>query len=101
MPGVMNCYIKFECAGHQFVGRCVAGFLRLSKKIATSLAYFDPTSIGCDKREGKETGLHEWIKGRVPETGKTNARVFSLLKMCLAAVVKHKKFLKDNLHAES
>jgi len=101
MPGVMNRYIKFEGAGDQFVGRCVAGLPRLSKEFATSPAYFDLTSFGRDEREGKEAKLHEWIKGRVPEAAKTNERVFSLLKMCLAAVVNHKKFLKDNLHAES
>ena len=101
MPGVMNRHIKFEGAGNQFVGRCVTGLLRLSKEFATSPAYFYLTSFGRDEREGKEAKLDDWIKGRVPEAAKTNERVFSLLKMCLAAVVNHKKFLKKNLHAES
>ena len=100
MPGVMNRYIKFESAGDQFVGRCVAGLPRLSKDFAISPAYFDLSCFSQDERMSKEAELHEWIKGRVPDGAKTNARVFSLLKMVIAAVIKHKSFLEENMHAK-
>ena len=49
MPGVMNCYIKYESAGDQFTGNCVSGRSRMSAEFAISPAYFDFNS--CDEAE--------------------------------------------------
>ena len=46
MPGVMNCYIKYESAGNQFTGNYVSGRSRMSKEFSIIPEYFYFTS--CD-----------------------------------------------------
>jgi hypothetical protein len=41
MPGVLNCYLKFEAAGDFYVGRCVSGRARFGKRFSESIPYFD------------------------------------------------------------
>ena len=47
MPGVMNCYIKYESAGDQFTGKCVSRSSRMSTEFSISPSYFDFTR--CDE----------------------------------------------------
>jgi hypothetical protein len=101
MPGVMNCYIKFENAGNQFVGKCVSGHARLSKEFAASLAYFDFSSCTRADKDKNVKTIDTWIKERMPVAGQSNDKVFALFKMCIASIVHSRDFLLTNLHSMS
>eukprot|EP00956_Cyclotella_meneghiniana_P044667 scaffold329607_cov76-Cyclotella_meneghiniana.AAC.1 len=101
MPGVMNRYIKYESAGDQYVGRCVSGRDRLSKRFAESLPYFDLSDYSGLEREQKLRQLDRWIKDRMPAVASANDAVFYLFKMCLASLIHHREWLNETLHSES
>ena len=98
MPGVMNRYIKHENAGDQYVGRCVSGRKRMDSRFAESIPYFDFSEFPSTQKETMNRVLDNWIKSRMPEGGAKNQAVFFLFKSCLASVVYHRQWWKDNLH---
>jgi hypothetical protein len=51
MPGVLNCYIKYEGAGDHYAGRCVSGCSRLGKGFVESIAYFDFSQFDANQKE--------------------------------------------------
>ncbi len=101
MPGVMNRYIKYENAGNQFVGKCVSGHARLSKKFAASLAYFDFSSCTRADKDQNAKRIDTWIKERMPVASQLNDKVFALFKMCIASIAHNRDFLLANLHSTS
>lgn len=101
MPGVLNRYIKYENAGDQFVGRCVAGLSRLSKDFAASPAYFDFSSCTRAEKEHNEKLIDSWIKDRMPAAAKNNDSIFALFKMCVSSLGYHRSFLEKNLGSGS
>ena len=101
MPGVLNRYIKYENAGDQFVGRCVAGLSRLSKEFAASPAYFDFSTCTRAEKEHNEKLIDSWIKDRMPAAARNNDKVFALFKMCIASLGYHRHLLEKNLGSGS
>ena len=101
LPGVTGRYIKYENAGDQFVGRCVSGLPRLTMDFAASPAYFDFSSFNRTEREQCERQINGWIKDRMPEEARSNDKVLSLFKMCVASIGYHRQFLEENLHSQS
>ena len=101
MPGVMNCYIKFENAGHQFVEQCISGRSRLSKEFATSPLYFDFSDCTQADSERHVASLDTWIRERMLVSVQLNNKVFALFKTCLASMFYHRKFLNKTLHSQS
>jgi len=101
LPGVTGRYIKYENAGDQFVGRCVSGLPRLTMDFAASPAYFDFSSMNRTEREQSERQINGWIKDRMPEEAKSNDKILSLFKMCVASIGYHRQFLEENLHSQS
>jgi hypothetical protein len=81
MPGIMNCYMRYESAGDEFVGRSVCGRARLGKRFAESCPYFDFSD--CDKavKALRMQELDDWIEARLPRD--CEAKFFVLFKFCL------------------
>ncbi len=101
LPGVMGQYIKYENAGHQFVGKCVSGLPRLTLDFAASPAYFDFSAFTRTEQEERNHKINGWIKSRMPLEAQSNDKVFSLFKMCIASIGYHCQFLEENLHSHS
>ena len=101
MPGVLNRYIKHEKAGDQYVGRSVSGRVRLGKRFAESIPYFDFSPFPTVTKETMMRTQDSWIKSRLPEQARNNEAVFCLFKSCLASIIYHKEWAKVNLHEKN
>ena len=101
MPGVLNCYIKFENAGDQFVGQCVSGRPRLDKEFAASPSYIDFSDCSQAVKEQNTASVNAWIRDRMPPATRSNDKVFLLFKTCLASLNYHRDFVNTSLHTNS
>ena len=73
----------------------------MTKTFAVSPAYFDFSSCSRAEKEQNEKIVDGWIKDRMPDAAKSNAKVFALFKMCIASLEHHRSFLDENLHSHS
>ncbi len=79
----------------------MSGLPRLTMDFAASPAYFDFSSMNRTEREKNERQINGWTKDRMPEEAKSNDKVLSLFKMCVASIGYHRQFLEENLHSQS
>ena len=97
-----RCYIRYESAGDQFVGRAVSGLPILKKEFGISMPYFDFTSCEDeDEKDAKEREVNKWILDRIPMEAKLNQNVLCMMKCLVASLAFHDEFLRENLHRNS
>ena len=97
----MNCYIKYDNAGVQFVGKCVSGRPSNATQFAISPSYFDFITCNRIDKRRNEGVIDGWIKERMPELARENDNVSALMKMCVTSLVHYDGYLKEHLHENS
>ena len=99
MGQVKECYLHYEKASDQYLGRVVAGLNCSDPAFAVLHPYFDFSS--CTNPEEAEKEVEDSILSHLVCSNEVNPRLFLIFCMFFASLCYHSEFLKDTIHHKS
>ena len=94
MGPVKDCYIHYEKARDQFVGRSATGVSSLTKQFALSPVYWELS----DEGESASVEVDRQINENLVSMDEVSGETFDMVRYLFASIVFHYKHLNENLH---